>query len=181
MLEALGDIKDQSSVPLLLDLATQPAHAGARVQAAALGVLARFGDDAIAAALLAAYPHQGENWKSQAREVLLSRVSWARMFLAEVDLRRIPASDVTLEQLGRFATLRLGEAASLVRKHWGVTRGATREEKLAEVRRLNNDLRAGAGEIRARAQALSRPLRRLPSFCRRGRDHGPGPLIREPA
>ena len=27
MLEALGDIKDQSSVPLLLDLATQPAHA----------------------------------------------------------------------------------------------------------------------------------------------------------
>ena len=34
----------------------------------------------------------------------------------------------------------------MVRKHWGVTRGATREEKLAEIRRLNNDLRAGIGD-----------------------------------
>ena len=34
----------------------------------------------------------------------------------------------------------------MVRKHWGVTRGATREERLAEVRRLNNDLRAAPGD-----------------------------------
>jgi putative heme-binding domain-containing protein len=58
---------------------------------------------------------------------------------------------VSLEQLSRFGTLRSGELAALVRKHWGVTRGATREEKLAEVRRLNNDLRAGIGDsIRGR-------------------------------
>ena len=43
--------------------------------------------------------------------------------------------------------LRSGDLAGLVRKHWGVTRGATREEKLAEVRRLNNDLRAGPGDL----------------------------------
>ena len=36
--------------------------------------------------------------------------------------------------------------AAIVRKHWGVSRGATREERLAEVRRLNNDLRAGPGD-----------------------------------
>ena len=34
----------------------------------------------------------------------------------------------------------------MVRKHWGATRGATREERLAEVRRLNNDLRAATGD-----------------------------------
>ena len=34
----------------------------------------------------------------------------------------------------------------MVRKHWGATRGATREERLAEVRRLNNDLRAAPGD-----------------------------------
>ena len=34
----------------------------------------------------------------------------------------------------------------MVRKHWGVTRGTTREERLAEVRRLNNDLRAAPGD-----------------------------------
>ena len=41
----------------------------------------------------------------------------------------------------------------MVRKHWGVTRGATREEKLAEVRRLNNDLRP-APATPARATAV---------------------------
>jgi putative heme-binding domain-containing protein len=53
---------------------------------------------------------------------------------------------VTLEQLSRFETLGSPELAALVRKHWGVTHGATRDEKLAEVRRLNNDLRAGPGD-----------------------------------
>ena len=43
----------------------------------------------------------------------------------------------------------------MVRKHWGVTRGATREERLAEVRRLNNDLRAGAGDPRAGAGSFT--------------------------
>lgn len=33
-----------------------------------------------------------------------------------------------------------------VTKHWGKLQGSTREEKLAEVRRLNNDLRAGQGD-----------------------------------
>src|SRR5262249_8293576 len=36
----------------------------------------------------------------------------------------------------------------LVRKHWGALQIATPEEKLAEVRRLNNDLRAGSGDVR---------------------------------
>ena len=34
----------------------------------------------------------------------------------------------------------------LVRKHWGSVKGATPGEKLAEVRRLNNDLRAAVGD-----------------------------------
>jgi putative heme-binding domain-containing protein len=35
---------------------------------------------------------------------------------------------------------------SVAEGHWGVTGGATSEERLAEVRRLNNDLRAGPGD-----------------------------------
>jgi putative heme-binding domain-containing protein len=113
----------------------------------AFGALGRFNDEAIATALVAAYLQQGEAWRSRARDLLLNRISWAKALLVAVDCGKIPSSEVTLEQLGRFATLRSPELAALVRKHWGVTRGATREEKLAEVRRLNNDLRAGPGDL----------------------------------
>ncbi len=67
-------------------------------------------------------------------------------YLAAIDRGELPATDVRLDQLGRFATLKTPDLAQLVRKHWGVTRGATRKEKLAEVRRFNNDLRAASGD-----------------------------------
>jgi putative heme-binding domain-containing protein len=38
------------------------------------------------------------------------------------------------------------ELNDLVRKHWGKLSGGTAEEKLAEMRRLNNDLNAGPGD-----------------------------------
>jgi putative heme-binding domain-containing protein len=72
-------------------------------------------------------------------------VSWARAYLLAIDRGRLPAADVTLDQLGQFSALRAPELALLVRKHWGMTHGTTREERLAEVRRLNNDLRAAPG------------------------------------
>ena len=80
MLDLLGEINDRTSVPLLIDLATHPERVGKAVLTAAFGALARFQDVAIAAALLAEYPHQGEAWRSQARELLLNRTSWAQGF-----------------------------------------------------------------------------------------------------
>src|SRR3954469_16824044 len=81
----------------------------------------------------------------------------ARAYLAEIDQGRLPASEVTIEQLGRVALLKDAGLDALVRKHWGTNRGATPEEKLAEVRRLNNDLRAAPGDPeRGRALFLER-------------------------
>jgi putative membrane-bound dehydrogenase-like protein len=145
MLDLLAEIDDKPSMPLFLDLATNQNVAGP-VRTAAFKALARFEDEGIAAALLAVYPHKDEAWRSPARDLLLSRKSWARALLTAVDGGKISSGDVTLEQLGRFATLGSADLAALVRKHWGTTHGATREEKLAEVRRLNNDLRAAPGD-----------------------------------
>jgi putative heme-binding domain-containing protein len=141
----LGDLKDLPSLEPLLDLAAGDYRASSPTRAAALSALGNFDDASIAPALLAAYPRQDTAWRSQARELFVSRVGWARDYLLAIDRGLLPANDVTLDQLARSAALQSPELASLVRKHWGVTRGKTREERLAEVRRLNNDLRAAVG------------------------------------
>jgi len=143
----LGEIKDSVSVPLFLDLVTHRERSSNALETAAFGALVRFEDQTIATAILAEYPRQTETWQIQARQVLLSRSSWAWAFLAAVDAGKVSSANLTLEELNRFATLRSPDLATLVSKHWGVMRGETREDKLAEVRRLNNDLRAGPGDL----------------------------------
>jgi putative membrane-bound dehydrogenase-like protein len=143
-IELLGALADQASVGLLLDLAVR--DAAAAVRKGAISALGGFANESIARDLLAAYPRQSGEWRSQTRELLLSRPSWARAYLTAIDDGRLPSKETTLEELARFATLQAPELAALVRKHWGVTHGTTREERLAEVRRLNNDLRAATGE-----------------------------------
>ena len=146
MLNLLGDLKDRASLGLILDLATGDDSASSAVRSAALAALGRFEDESIATALLAAYSRRDDAWQARVRELLLSRASSARSYLAAVNRGALPVKDVTLDQLGRFAALQAPDLAALVRKHWGVSRGATREERLAEVRRLNNDLRTARGD-----------------------------------
>jgi len=145
--DLLGEIKDRASVPILLDLATGDDTGALAVKFAAMSALGRFEDQSIALSLVATYPRQATAWRIRAHELLLSRASWARTYLEAVDSGKLPAGDVALDELGRFPALRLPDLAALVRKHWGVTKGTTREERLAEVRRLNNDLRAGSGDL----------------------------------
>ncbi|MFM8218044.1 MAG: c-type cytochrome, partial [Planctomycetaceae bacterium] len=64
-----------------------------------------------------------------------------------VDRGEIPATQTPLDQVRRVALLENEELDALVMKHWGRLQGGTREEKLAEVRRLNNDLRAAGGNV----------------------------------
>ena len=80
---------------------------------------------------------------------------------------------MALEELSRFTALRSDDVAALVRKHWGVIRGATREEKLAEVRRLNNDLRAGPGDAERRAQVFQDRCATCHRFFGQGEALGP--------
>jgi putative heme-binding domain-containing protein len=120
---------------------------------AALGALARFDDETIPATLLPLYLKEGEPWRRRVRELLLGRAGGARAFLGEVDRGRIPAAEVPLDEVRRVAALKVPGLDALVRRHWGTLTGATPEAKLAEVRRLNNDLRAGSGDL-ARGHAL---------------------------
>jgi len=54
---------------------------------------------------------------------------------------------VTIDQIRMVALHDNPELNALVRKWWGNVAGGTPEEKLAEMRRLSNDLRAATGDV----------------------------------
>jgi putative heme-binding domain-containing protein len=73
--------------------------------------------------------------------------------LERIDQHEIAAAAVPLEQLRRVALHGDARLDVLVHKLWGRIEAGTPEEKLAEMRRLNNDLRAGPGD-RARGKEV---------------------------
>lgn len=116
------------------------------VRSAALQVLAQFNDAKITEQLISLQQSLDSTpLASQILDVLLARVASAKIWIERVDRGEIPAAAATIEQIRRVALLGNPELDALVTRHWGKLQGGTREEKLAEVRRLNNDLRAASG------------------------------------
>lgn len=144
MLDVLAELGDSGCVRPLLELidADQPEQ----VQVAALDALGRFDAAAIPKQILAAYDKMSPELKAKAREKLFGRRSWAKVFLLQFEAGRFPSEEVTLAELRRIALHQDAELDALVRKHWGEVRAGTPGEKLAEMRRLNNDLRAADGD-----------------------------------
>jgi putative membrane-bound dehydrogenase-like protein len=144
LLGLLAEFARPEAVPLALDVL----HGGppADVQSAALDVLAPQGDDRVTAALVAFYGQAPAVLQRQIAGILFSRPASALALLERVDRHEIAAMDVPLEQLRRVALHCDAQLDALVRKYWGRIEAGTPEEKLAEMRRLNNDLRAGSGD-----------------------------------
>jgi putative membrane-bound dehydrogenase-like protein len=144
LLETIADIGDSSCVGSLLKLlgGGEPED----IQMAVLSTLQRFDRSEIPAALLQRYPNLSPRLRARASEVLLSRSAWAKAFLEEVDRGRFEAKEVPAERLRVVALHEDRALDELVRKHWGNIQPGTPEEKLAEMRRLSNDLRAAEGK-----------------------------------
>jgi putative membrane-bound dehydrogenase-like protein len=144
MIAVLGEAADRSMIEPLIRLATRDNNT--RIQAAALQALGRFEDRAIFDALLEVYPARDPAWRSEARSLFFRRRSWSEAFLDNGSRRNIDLKEVPLDQVALLA--RFGDPAidRQVQQIWGRIGAATPEEKLAEVRRLNNDLRAAPGD-----------------------------------
>lgn len=128
---AIDEGGEAASVSLLLPLLDGPAP----VRDAAISALGRFNEPRVAEALLrlhAAAPGRIE-------DILLSRPESARMLISRVD-------SLAPEKLKRIAAFGNPELDAMVRKKWGAISQGTPEEKLATVRRLNNDVRAAPGD-----------------------------------
>ena len=161
MLRTLSEAATTNAVEPLLKLLDP--HESEPIQLAAMTALQRFDNPKVSDALLHGYSKMNLRFRSRARAVLFSRKAWALAFLQGVNRGTYPAADVAVEELRPLALFKDKEVDELVRKHWGNVQPGTSEEKLAEVRRLTNDLRAADGTIRAGRELFGK----LCSSCHR--------------
>ena len=146
LLDLLAQTNDVSLVDPALELISSDEPQA--VRRAGLRVLSHFDEPLIIAKLMELHFLSGSAaLHSQIRDILLSRKSSARIWLMAVDRGEIKADVASLEQVRRVALLEDEGLNAWVMKHWGQLHPETPEEKLAEVRRLNNDLRAASGNV----------------------------------
>lgn len=145
LLGILADSPAESLVDPLLALVKSDEPEAVRL--AALATLSRANSERIAPALIALHGNtQSAPLQSAIRGVLLGRKDSARAWLLAVDRGELAAEATPLEQVRQVALLEEAQLDALVAKHWGRLTAATHEERLAEIRRLNNDLRAASGD-----------------------------------
>jgi putative heme-binding domain-containing protein len=145
MIEILGEFGDPRMPKRLIGLLrlTEPEA----VRVAALSALGHFNDNEIAEKVIDWYTTFPVTARPRVIDLLIGRPAWAALTLDAVDSGMIPPGDVTIDQLRRIAEYKDKVLDARIAKRWGkVTGGGTPEEKLAEVRRLNNDLRAASGD-----------------------------------
>jgi putative heme-binding domain-containing protein len=144
MLGVLGDVYQPACIPVVLERIGNGAPEA--VQLAALGALRRFDDPRILSALLARYSAMPAKARSAARDMFFGRRGWASAFLERLDAGAFDPKEVPADQLRQLAVHEDEELDAQVRKHWGRISRPSAGEKLAEVRRLNNDVRAKPGD-----------------------------------
>src|SRR5436190_11928319 len=87
-----------------------------------------------------------EPLRAKTRDVLLGRKASALALLQQIDAGKISSKDFPLDQVRQISLHQDKQLDELVHKFWGNISAGTPEEKLADIRRFNNDLRAFAGD-----------------------------------
>jgi len=171
LLDTVSRAAGDAIIPeLLAMLAEDPSPA---MRGAALDALRRFDDPGIGAALAEAYGVLPATLQTPVRQVLLSRATWTGDFLQLVEGGTLRAEDVPVSELRRVAQHRDEALDALVRKHWGNVSGGTPEFLLAEMRRLNNDLRAAPGDPVKGAALYTANCAQCHQFFGEGHNVGP--------
>ena len=171
MVEILGRMGPPGCVPSLLSLLEWDEQHD--VEVAAVKALARFDDERIPARILKEYPRFSLKLKTLCRRTLFTRQDWALCFLSKVEEGAFDAEVVAVEELRGLAVFEDAAIDAVVTGHWGrITRG-TPEEKLADVRRFNNDLRAFPGDPQSGLAVYKEHCAKCHKLFDEGEDIGP--------
>ncbi|MBM4074109.1 MAG: c-type cytochrome, partial [Planctomycetes bacterium] len=135
--------KEDSIQPLLSLLDSDQPET---VRMASLSALQRFGNENVTERILSLYPEMPAALKSRSRTLLFCRSASSLAFLKTIESRMEKPTEIPLEQVQVLSLLQNDEVNSLVKKYWGNVKPGTPEEKLADVRRFSNDLRASSGD-----------------------------------
>ncbi|MBX3420774.1 MAG: c-type cytochrome [Pirellulaceae bacterium] len=148
LLRLLGQLKDQTQ--LFEALALLRSAISEALQLAVLEIVAHSEDPQVAPQLIDVLKNSRYAAISlRIVELLFSRRESAKQLLAEVQAGEIPADRIPLDQARRVALLGDPELPAIVVRYWGQLQAQSAGEILAEIRRLNNDLRAGTGHASA--------------------------------
>ncbi|MEZ6052198.1 MAG: c-type cytochrome [Planctomycetaceae bacterium] len=171
MFEILTELGNESCVSQLLPIigSTQ----SMAVQKAALRVLGQFPDPTISARLIELLPGLPPDLRTQTEDLILGREASALALLQLVDTGEYATGEIDVDQLRRVALLDSDEIDALVIRHWGEIRPGTPEEKLAEIRRIENDLRAGTGDLATGRQLFTKTCAICHKLHGEGKEIGP--------
>ncbi len=144
MLRILQELAGPNCVDAMLELLGSTDEEA--ILHATLDVVGRFSSPAITQRLLQLYPQWPASLQTSCRNVLVARPASALAFIKGIDAGKYSPEEIATDQLRILALHEDAELDALVQKHWGRITAGTPEEKLAEIRRLSNDLRAAAGD-----------------------------------
>jgi putative heme-binding domain-containing protein len=148
MLSLLSQINDEASLKPALALIES--KEGESIKLAALGIVAKSNGLESGNRLLTIYLRTGSSpIQARLRDILFSRLDYAMLFLEAVESKKIDPISIPLDQVRLMAQLNDDSLTARLTRVWGKLTPQSPGEVLAEIRRLNNDLRASSGDVEA--------------------------------
>ncbi len=148
LLTALAEAGEKQLVPVIVGIIGSAGDVG--LKKAAMSVAGRFDDEKIAKAAVANYEGKlagDTSLRDAAHRMLAGRLEWARLFMDEVEARRIKDRNVSpdvVRQLGLYRDAALDER---VKKFWPPASAKVGSaQKLAEMSRIKSVIAKGGGD-----------------------------------
>lgn len=132
LIESLGQNGSPKFLPVLLN--TLRDTKSDVIRNAALSAVEHYSDASIAAELIALYPNATATTRVQIINALVSRATWASQLVSSVEVKTIPAKDVSIDSARQMGSSK--ELVPRIEKIWGKIQASSSAEKQSTINRL---------------------------------------------